>query len=457
MRKTTAIVFILLCAFVLFACGDVAETSIDTVTDTVTEILYTTACPPEITDVFTQTVECTTFATEEITVTEDTELTVTKAVTTAYPRVTESAPPNVTEPYPTTYETVETEPPVTTTEQTTEHATEQPPAVTEPFDYATANLDEYLLLGKYMGIEVLAPETVPVFDYEVEAVISDYIATLPLEAMVYNRACEYGDKINVDFFGRVDGVEFNRGYTDVSFVLGDGEYSDGFESGIVGMLPGDVFTVFVKMPEDSYGEIAGKSVEFDVILNYIYPTLTDEIATEYFGKESATAFFEEIREELDYFANGETDEDRIFAVWTKILANSRVIYYPEAPLASAYQVQVNMYKEEAAACGMSYEEYFYDMYGISVKEGESIIRESSKNIVKQQLVLYAIAKRMGMELSESAFEKKLWEYAVDYGATSFDELVRVSGRSLAYLRGRIIYETIIPEIVKNAVFIEIGR
>ncbi len=453
MKRTLAA---LLVALGLVACGEVTETTDATTTAQVTEVVTVTEITEQTTA--TETAEATTAAetTEAITAEETTSEVTTAATTEATTEattvvttseVTAEVTTEATTEVTTTAEPIET----TVPEETT--APEEP----EVFSLEKSDLSNYILLGKYLGIEVFIPAPAPVSDEEVEAEIDAVIETLPAEAMLYSRACVEGDKVNINFVGTMDGVPFEGGSAEnTMLVLGDGRFIPGFEEGIMGMLPGDVFPINVVFPDDYYEELAGKSAQFEITLNYIYPALTDEIAIEYFGYENAAAVRADVRASLEDAAREALYSEKEKAAWTKVLANSSVVVYPEEAIDVAFEKQVNAYKELAASYNMTYEELFTEGYGISVEEAESILREAAKNSVKQQLVLYSIAREKGISLDDAAYEAEMLALAESYGLATVDELLSSIGYTRAELKEVIIYMTIVDEIIENANFVEIN-
>ena len=443
MKRTLAILLAALC---LTACGEVTETTNATTTAEVTEVVTVTETTEQTT--VAETTAVTTETTEVITTVETTVEVTTEATT-------EATTTAATTTEATTVATTE----ATTTEATTA-ATTLPEETTAPeppevFSFENSDLSDYVLLGKYLGIEVHIPAPAPVSDEEVEEQINMVIETLPPEAMLYTRACVEGDKININFVGTIDGVEFEGGSGEnITLVPGEGKFIPGFEEGIVGMLPGDVFPINVVFPEDYYEEYASKAAEFEITLNYIYPALTDEIATEYFGYENAAAVRADVRASLENAARNEQNGEKESAAWTKVLANSSVVVYPEEQLDAAFNRQVNMYKDLAESYGMTYEELFTTGYGISVSEAEEILFEAAKNSVKQQLVLYSIAREKGIQIDDAAYEAEMLALAESYGLATVDELLSSIGYTRAELKEVIIYMTIVGEIVENANFVE---
>lgn len=85
---------------------------------------------------------------------------------------------------------------------------------------------------------------------------------------------EDGDKVNIDYVGSIDGVEFDGGSTNgqgTDLVIGSGTYIDDFEDQLIGSHPGDTVDVNVTFPEN-YGveELNGQDALFKVTINGIY-------------------------------------------------------------------------------------------------------------------------------------------------------------------------------------------
>ena len=79
--------------------------------------------------------------------------------------------------------------------------------------------------------------------------------------------------------------------------------------------------------------------------------------------------------------------------------------------------------------------------------------ESAKNIVAQRLLLYAIARDMGMDTSDARFEEDLAATAAILGLESVDALIAQLGRDRASLKEDKLFAQVIGEIVAQANFV----
>ena len=107
-----------------------------------------------------------------------------------------------------------------------------------------------------------------------DADVDEMIETLRKQRQTWvavERAAVDGDMVNMDFIGRKDGEEFSGGAGKGSNLqLGSDRMIPGFEAGIVGKSPGDIFTLPLTFPEDYQAEeLAGAAVEFEITLNTV--------------------------------------------------------------------------------------------------------------------------------------------------------------------------------------------
>ncbi|MBM3609280.1 MAG: trigger factor, partial [Alphaproteobacteria bacterium] len=79
-------------------------------------------------------------------------------------------------------------------------------------------------------------------------------------------AAASGDKVTIDFAGKVDGVAFDGGTgTDMDVVIGSNSFIPGFEEQLTGIKAGEARVLNVKFPDEyQAAHLAGKDATFDV-------------------------------------------------------------------------------------------------------------------------------------------------------------------------------------------------
>ena len=101
---------------------------------------------------------------------------------------------------------------------------------------------------------------------------------------VVERTAVEGDRVNIDYQGTIDGIEFDGGSAKESIlVLGEGQLLKDFEEAIIGMSKEQSKTFEVVFPADYHGkEVAGKTATFEVKINVVeeprLPVLNEEFA-----------------------------------------------------------------------------------------------------------------------------------------------------------------------------------
>ena len=134
-------------------------------------------------------------------------------------------------------------------------------------------------------IEKIAIES-PVAEVS-DADLDDMFVTLQKQHQTWKenkRKSKKGDKLTIDFTGRIDGEVFEGGKAEAfELELGAGRMIPGFEKDIVGMKAGDEKTISVSFPDDYHAEnLKGKDAEFDIVVHKtegsILPEIDDEFA-----------------------------------------------------------------------------------------------------------------------------------------------------------------------------------
>jgi trigger factor len=108
-------------------------------------------------------------------------------------------------------------------------------------------------------------------------------------------AAEDGDRVTVDFEGKIDGEAFEGGRAqDFNFMLGEGQMLKEFESAVRGMKVGENRTFPLDFPADYHGkDVAGKQADFMVTLKKIeaahLPEVNDALAKSLGVKDATEA------------------------------------------------------------------------------------------------------------------------------------------------------------------------
>jgi trigger factor len=123
-----------------------------------------------------------------------------------------------------------------------------------------------------------------------ETDIDAMIERLRKQQMKYSpvsRAAATGDKVTLDFVGKIDDVEFAGGKGEnIAIVLGEGRMLPDLEQGLVGAAPGEHRDIRVNFPADYRAtELAGKAAIFSTQIKTVdeptLPELDEEFCTSF--------------------------------------------------------------------------------------------------------------------------------------------------------------------------------
>jgi len=119
-----------------------------------------------------------------------------------------------------------------------------------------------------------------------ESDIDAMIERLRRQQMKYSpvtRAAVSGDKVSIDFLGKIDGVEFAGGKGEnIGVVLGEGRMLPELEQGLIGATAGDHRDISVSFPADYRAtELAGKTALFSTDIKTVEEPALPEVDEEF--------------------------------------------------------------------------------------------------------------------------------------------------------------------------------
>jgi trigger factor len=123
---------------------------------------------------------------------------------------------------------------------------------------------------KDLSLETITRQVAEVTGDDVDHMI-DKIRQQHATWLAVSRAAQDGDRLTIDFAGKIDGELFEGGEAEgFSLTLGEGQMIPGFESGLIGAMPGESREVPVTFPEE-YGaqNLAGKDAVFSITVQTI--------------------------------------------------------------------------------------------------------------------------------------------------------------------------------------------
>ena len=326
-----------------------------------------------------------------------------------------------------------------TTQEATEEAEEQESEgkVSERADYVGFEdlvIADYVTIPEYASMTVQA-EKPQVTDEDIESYINrNILSTYP----VTDRAVENGDAVTIDYVGKKDDVAFDGG-TAEGYVLniGSGTFIEGFEEGLIGVMPGETVDLNLTFPEN-YGseELAGADVVFTVTVHDIqestdYASVTEEqLALMEIGYTSKDDIWTDAAEYVEESAESTYQSNIANAIVEKLMEESTFTSVPELLVEEEFQ-NYNTYME--ALCtnyyGCDVETFVTTFYGITMDEYNTQMKQMCEDTIKQYLVMEAISRAEGIEVTEEVMNEVAAEEAVEYGYESADALIEEVGKT----------------------------
>lgn len=267
---------------------------------------------------------------------------------------------------------------------------------------------DYVTLCNYKGIEVPESE-VTYTDEAFKDVIQQALSAH--QVLKEEGTVKDGDKVNIDYVGTMDGVEFeggNSGGNGYDLTIGSGQFIEGFESQLIGHKAGEDVTVNVTFPDDySAADLAGKPAQFAVTIHGIYvdPEYNDDFVCAYYPEMGSTV------EEYEKSLRDSYHDSQLQAYVDNFLTeNSTVNKFPSKYLKNlksttkysdvqSYQYMSQMYAQYGQPVG-SFEEFI----GMSDDEYNADIIERAEKFAKADLVYQAILESEGITLTPEEAE-----------------------------------------------------
>lgn len=272
-------------------------------------------------------------------------------------------------------------------------------------------------LGDYKGLNVektAAAVTDENVEEELKRKQEQYAKILTLE----EGTVENKDTVTIDFAGSVDGVPFEGGTAEgYELTIGSGSFIPGFEDQLIGAEIGKEVDVNVTFPEEYHvADLKGKDALFKVTVHMIkrkeLAPIDDEFVKDVSDFETLDELKADIRETLMKAAEQNAENEFKNAVVAKAVENASV-EIPEAMINNRINTMVKDLEQNLSYQGLDLETYFHYL-GTSEEEMKEKFRPQAAENVKTELVLEAIGKAEGIQVTEEEVNEELAKLAEHY-------------------------------------------
>ena len=318
---------------------------------------------------------------------------------------------------------------------------------------AEVQLKPEVTLGQYKGIAV-KKLAYTVTDEEVDnALKAEQLKQVRYEDM--DRPVENGDRIILDYSGKVDGVAFDGGTAqDQTLEIGSHTFIPGFEEQLVGVAPGEERDIQVTFPEEYHAEtLKGKAAVFTCRVKTVQkkelPEIDDEFIKDISEQDTVAQWKENKKQELLKAREQAAKSARENELLEKAADNAQVDI-PECMVDREVQYMMQNMSYQLAASGLKLEDYFKYM-GTDKEKMEAMYRPDAKQRVKVELVVEAIKKAENITASQEEIEDAVARYAEQNGLTKEKLMETLTDADKEYFADRACADKIVNLLMDTAV------
>jgi trigger factor len=228
---------------------------------------------------------------------------------------------------------------------------------------------------------------------------------------VVGRAAQNDDKLNIDYRGMLDGVEFAGGQAaGYEMVLGEGRLLKDFEDALSGMEAGQSKTFDLTFPADYHAkDLAGKTVSFEVKLNEVAEPVLPEVDAE-FAKSLGVADGDIAKMRGEIKANLEREvskrvQARIKEQVMQTLLDATEVLLPKALVGMEVERLMHQARNDLVARGMQAKD---------IPLPADLFEEQAKRRVSLGLILAEIVKANDLAAKPEQVRKLVEEFAQSY-------------------------------------------
>ncbi|MEG0157118.1 MAG: trigger factor, partial [Anaerovoracaceae bacterium] len=335
----------------------------------------------------------------------------------------------------------------------------------KPYDF---DLSEYIKVGEYNGLEVKS-YTVSVTDEEVATEIQSRLEAKAETKEVKSGTVAAGDTVIITYDGKIDGKAFDGGSAQgSSLTIGSGTLIPGFEDGLIGVEVGKAKTLNLKFPDDykQQSDLAGKDVEFTVTVDAkqerSVPTLDEKFVEANSTYKTVEEYKTSVKEELTTKKEKSAIKTQKEYLWNQIVKTSEVVKddegkekYPQEEIDRVKEETKTLYQNYAEQYEMEFADFLEQQMSMNEETFNTQVDEYAKLVVKEEEVLYAIAKKEKIEVSSKEYKQYIKDSLEEYGYTE-ETFKEANGESYEKAMGKdnirrqVYMEKVLDLVLKNA-------
>lgn len=287
--------------------------------------------------------------------------------------------------------------------------------------YDKYDLSEYIVLPDYEKYEYEKPIPTEVTEEEMQAGIEKDLAYY---GITYKNTSEgtvnKGDTITISYVGTLaDGTTpEDMKAENYSIVLGQANLLEGFQESLYGASVGETVTCKTTFPDPYITDVAlsGKDVTFEITVTskdrIELPELTNRLIREAHNDyyQTVDEYMVDVRKYYENLHEEEVVNALRDDIYTRLIEETEVLKYPEEEVTYEQLIYLEQHANYASNNSIEWETYLSDYLGMTEDELMADAEEYAKLIVKQEMIVYAIAEKEGLEITDEEFEAGKTEF-----------------------------------------------
>jgi len=262
---------------------------------------------------------------------------------------------------------------------------------------------------------------------------------------------EAGDKVTIDFTGKIDGEPFEGGAgTDIEVNIGSKTFIPGFEDALIGAVAGERRDIKATFPENySVPTLAGKTGDFDTTIKTVSkgePLELDDEFAKSLGVETMDAMRAAIRERMGA-EHARVSRDKVKRKLLDALAERYKFDVPQGLVDQEFN-QIWTQVENEQKSGRS----SFEAEGTTEEAARAEYRAIAERRVRLGLLLAEVGTRAEVKISDEEMTQALIARARAYPGQEKEvwDFYRNNQQALAELRAPLYEEKVVDHILSLA-------
>ncbi len=225
-----------------------------------------------------------------------------------------------------------------------------------------------------------------------------------------DRAVQDGDKVVINFSGRIDGEKFEGGAAEkFDLIIGSDSMIPGFESAIIGAKVDQTFDITVRFPDDYHKvELAGQEAVFEIYLHSVAEGQLPKLDDAFADKVGVSEGIAELRQRMQQMLQdnlAQVTKNKLKQAVLDTLIAEHTIDLPKSLLdAEKLRLQVQALQAHDSK----------NLHDIKEITGSDIYANEAERRVLYGLLLTQVVKDHNIEATDQQIAEKIQQIAVGY-------------------------------------------